>query len=174
MDVLLQAGANVEVSGMHCWTPLLVSARENAAEIVNRLLEKKPNVNATDKDGCTALSLACKEGYYDICIALLAAGAYVNLQDRSGDTNLIHAAKAGHKAIVEALLKKYADVDMTGKVSQWSGLIAIQSTQLLFFCRNERRPCTGPWRRTTSRWCGRSSRPIRIWKSPPRKATLRS
>jgi len=38
------------------------------------------------------------------------------LQDRSGDTNLIHAAKAGHKSIVEALLKKYADVDMTGKV----------------------------------------------------------
>jgi hypothetical protein len=29
---------------------------------------------------------------------------------------LIHAAKAGHKSIVEALLKKYADVDMTGKV----------------------------------------------------------
>ena len=38
------------------------------------------------------------------------------LQDRSGDTNLIHAAKAGHKSIVEALLKKYADVDLTGKV----------------------------------------------------------
>lgn len=29
---------------------------------------------------------------------------------------MIHAAKAGHKSIVEALLKKYADVDMTGKV----------------------------------------------------------
>ena len=39
-----------------------------------------------------------------------------SLKDRSGDTNLIHAAKAGHKSIVEALLKKYADVDMTGKV----------------------------------------------------------
>lgn len=38
-------------------------------------------------------------------------------QDRGGDTNLIHAAKAGHKSIVEALLKKYADVDMTGKVN---------------------------------------------------------
>lgn len=30
---------------------------------------------------------------------------------------MIHAAKAGHKSIVEALLKKYADVDMTGKVN---------------------------------------------------------
>lgn len=64
----------------HCWTPLLLSAKENAADIVNKLLDRKPNVNATDKDGCAALTLACKEGYYDICMALLNAGAYVNLQ----------------------------------------------------------------------------------------------
>jgi ankyrin repeat protein len=64
----------------HCWTPLLLAAKENASEIVNKLLDRKPNVNATDKDGCTALTLACKEGYHDICMALLNAGAYVNLQ----------------------------------------------------------------------------------------------
>lgn len=64
----------------HCWSPLLVSTKENAADIVAKLLEKKPNVNATDKDGCTALTVACKEGYYEICTALLNTGAYVNLQ----------------------------------------------------------------------------------------------
>lgn len=37
-------------------------------------------------------------------------------QDRSSDTNLIHAVKGGHRNIVEALLKKYADVDVMGKV----------------------------------------------------------
>ena len=101
----------------YCWTPLLVATRENCVEIVQKLLEKKPNVNAADNDGCTALTMASKEGHYDICTALLNASAYVNLQDRGGDTNLIHAAKAGHKSIVEALLKKYADVDVAGKVS---------------------------------------------------------
>jgi hypothetical protein len=40
-----------------------------------------------------------------------------HLQDRAGDTNLIHAVKGGHRGVVEALLKKYADVDITGKVS---------------------------------------------------------
>lgn len=59
---------------------MLVSTRENCVEIVQKLLEKKPNVNAVDKDGCTALTMACKEGYYDICSALLNVGAYVNLQ----------------------------------------------------------------------------------------------
>jgi hypothetical protein len=38
-------------------------------------------------------------------------------QDRAGDTNLIHAVKGGHRGVVEALLKKYADVDIQGKVS---------------------------------------------------------
>jgi hypothetical protein len=38
-------------------------------------------------------------------------------QDRAGDTNLIHAVKGGHRGVVEALLKKYADVDIPGKVS---------------------------------------------------------
>lgn len=34
-----------------------------------------------------------------------------------GDTTLIHAVKGGHRSVVEALLKKYADVDIPGKVS---------------------------------------------------------
>jgi len=40
-----------------------------------------------------------------------------DFQDRAGDTNLIHAVKGGHRGVVEALLKKYADVDISGKVS---------------------------------------------------------
>ena len=64
----------------YCWTPLLVATKENCVEIVQKLLEKKPNVNAADNNGCTALTIASKEGYYDICTALINAGAYVNLQ----------------------------------------------------------------------------------------------
>ncbi len=57
---------------------------------MNKLLDRKPNVNATDKDGCTALTLACKEGYYDICMALLNSGAYVNLQVRFEEKKIIN------------------------------------------------------------------------------------
>jgi ankyrin repeat-rich membrane spanning protein len=51
-------------------------------DVVNRLLEHKPNVNALDKDGCTALTLACKEGFHEIAVALLNVGAYINIQVR--------------------------------------------------------------------------------------------
>lgn len=52
----------------------------NHIDVVNMLLEHKPNVNAVDKDGCTALILACKEGYTEIAAAVIAAGAYINVQ----------------------------------------------------------------------------------------------
>lgn len=51
-------------------------------DVVNRLLEHKPNVNALDKDGCTALTIACKEGYHETAVALLNVGAYINIQVR--------------------------------------------------------------------------------------------
>jgi ankyrin repeat-rich membrane spanning protein len=72
---------------------LQVATKGNYITIVEKLLEKSPNINTVDKDGMTALFLACKDGYQDIAFMLLNAGAYTNLQDRSGDTNLIHACK---------------------------------------------------------------------------------
>lgn len=66
--------------GMYSWTALLVATQGNHVDVVNLLLEHKPNVNALDKDGCTALMIACKEGYYEIATALLNSGAYINIQ----------------------------------------------------------------------------------------------
>lgn len=64
----------------YSWTPLLVATMGNHSEVVNLLLEFKPNVNALDKDGCTALTIACKEGFHDIAVSLLNVGAYINIQ----------------------------------------------------------------------------------------------
>lgn len=105
----------MDTAGMYSWTPLLVSVAGGHHDCVSLVLEKKPNVNALDKDGLTALSLACREGFQEIAAALIASGAYVNIQDRAGDTPLIHAVKGGHRGVVEALLKRHADIDIQGK-----------------------------------------------------------
>lgn len=65
---------------MYSWTALLVATSGNHVDVVNLLLEHKPNVNALDKDGYSPLTIACKEGYYEIATALMAAGAYINIQ----------------------------------------------------------------------------------------------
>lgn len=58
----------------------MVATRGNFVDLVNLLLEHRPNLNSIDKDGGTALTIACKEGYTEIATALLNAGAYVNMQ----------------------------------------------------------------------------------------------
>lgn len=73
-------GANVDTAGMYSWTALLVATQGNHIDIVNLLLEYKPNVNALDKDGCSALTISCKEGYYEIASALMSSNAYINIQ----------------------------------------------------------------------------------------------
>jgi ankyrin repeat-rich membrane spanning protein len=40
-----------------------VATRGNFVSVVEKLLEKSPNINTVDKDGMTALFIACKEGY---------------------------------------------------------------------------------------------------------------
>lgn len=77
---LYYLGGNVDTAGMYSWTALLVATQGNHVDVVNLLLEAKPNVNALDKDGCSALTIACKDGYYEIATALMSAGAYINVQ----------------------------------------------------------------------------------------------
>lgn len=80
MRILINLGANVDTAGMYSWTALIVATYGNHIDIVNLLLEHKPNVNALDKDGCSPLTIACKEGYYEIASALINVGAYINIQ----------------------------------------------------------------------------------------------
>lgn len=65
-----------------------MATQGNFIDIVNLLLERKPNVNGLDKDGCSALTIACKEGYYEIATALIAAGAYINIQVSTRGTHI--------------------------------------------------------------------------------------
>ena len=133
VEALLEAGAQVDSTGMYSWTPLLVAVRGNFPQVVSLLLQHGPNVNSIDQEGLTALAIACKEGSTDIAYQLMAAGAYVNVQGRGGDTNLMLAAKGGHRAIVEALLKRYADVDT--KVHLIYQLQYISSNCMQYFIR---------------------------------------
>lgn len=48
---------------MNSWTPLLVAVSGGYFDCVSLLLEKKPNINALDKDRMTALAIASREGY---------------------------------------------------------------------------------------------------------------
>ena len=79
-------------------------------DIINHLVQKGQDVNASDDSGATVLSWAAKVGQVDAVKALIAAGADVNISDVGRGTPLIEAAAEGHHGVVKILLDQGADI----------------------------------------------------------------
>ncbi|KAL4959687.1 ankyrin repeat-containing domain protein [Aspergillus stella-maris] len=81
------------------------------AEIVNRLLQHKADVNLRGEHSCTVLQLAAATGHSDILKRLLECGADVNAVTGRYGTALQAAAQGGHGEIV-SILVGYEDTDI--------------------------------------------------------------
>jgi ankyrin repeat protein len=117
--LLLNSGANIEVSNDDGATPLRMAAAGGHVGATKTLIEAGAVVDTATKDGRTPLFLASKNGHAGDADAvksgtctiglLLGAGAEVN---RAADdeglggvmTPLIYAAAEGHESVVLALL----------------------------------------------------------------------
>ena len=98
-------------------TALMLAAEEGHLALVEALLQRGAEVNATvrdaadgDLDGATALMWASENGFPEVAAALLGAGAHVNARTRSGLTALMWACEDGHEAVVALLCSRGADV----------------------------------------------------------------
>ncbi|MBN1759585.1 MAG: ankyrin repeat domain-containing protein [Chitinispirillaceae bacterium] len=97
-------GSNKEV------TPLELAAVYNNVQIVELLLKKGADVNASDGDGYTALIVAARQGNAENLQVLLKAGAKVDARAWAGGiTALNQAAVANHPDCVKVLLAAGAD-----------------------------------------------------------------
>ncbi|MDX1901111.1 MAG: ankyrin repeat domain-containing protein [Gammaproteobacteria bacterium] len=92
-------------------TLLMRAVESGAKEIVQLLLDRKANVNATDEEGKTALHYGCKSFYpdkSDIVNILLKQGANVHAIDTKGNAPLHYAQDLD---TAETLLKSGADAN---------------------------------------------------------------
>lgn len=123
VELLLQAGADVNGSGERGVTPLSIACSRRDLSIT-RLLLAAPNVavNHRDEDGCTALVRACAHCGRDateVVQQLMQAGADVNSSSSHpilpGDvtvTALSLACQAGNTAVMKLLLAAGAALPM--------------------------------------------------------------
>ncbi len=90
LTLLLEKGADVNAKDKNGLTPLHVVAEFGSALVLEKLLEKRPDINAQTKTiKETPLFMACTHNNIEIVRTLLAAGANPNIPDKDGDTPLL-------------------------------------------------------------------------------------
>ncbi|KAM8876620.1 LOW QUALITY PROTEIN: ankyrin repeat and SOCS box protein 2-like [Synchiropus picturatus] len=110
-QLLLEHGANTDISNHERETPLYKACERSNAGLVAALLNHGASVNAQCHFGWTALQEAASRNNVEICEMLLKAGAKLNLPNIYGITPTFTAAQSGHVAALRCLLKHGADVN---------------------------------------------------------------
>lgn len=115
-QVLLHAGANVELCDCTGGTPLHSSAYWGTGDVAQALIEHgKANVMAMTKGLSSPLHHASRSGHEVLADILIRAGANVNAQNSTKQTPLHLAALAGHTGLVEVLTSYGADKSIKNK-----------------------------------------------------------
>jgi ankyrin repeat protein len=112
LDVLIAAGANVNLARKSGDTPLHAAATLSSVHMLRGLVAAGADVNAASGNGDTPLLKAAEEGNEAATLLLLRAGARVNQANTKGRTPLIAAAKGDSVAVVHALLAAGASVNL--------------------------------------------------------------
>jgi ankyrin repeat protein len=89
-------------------TPLLLAARGSDGEMVELLLSRGADPNASHYSGVTPLHVAAERGDTDVARMLLDAGARVNAEDANRRTPLWVAQRAGSTEVVRFLKSRGA------------------------------------------------------------------
>ncbi|KAI3339128.1 hypothetical protein F4824DRAFT_508504 [Ustulina deusta] len=98
-------------------TALTHAARQGHKAVVQLLLDRGANINASNWVNNTALIEAAREGHEAVVQLLLHYGANINASNRVNNTALIEAAREGHEAVVQLLLDYGANVDASNQVN---------------------------------------------------------
>ena len=90
-------------------TPLHIACRngDTALEIVQFLIQKNANVNATNRNGETPIHISASEGFKKLTEELLRGEVDVDVQDVWGCTPLIRAVINKQDMVVSLLLPRY-------------------------------------------------------------------
>jgi ankyrin repeat protein len=102
-NLLIAAGADVNIPDFHGNTPLIVAAFAGNREALRVLLKAGATVDKQNTAGMTALIAAAGAGHIDVVQILLRAGASKALSDSNGNVALNWAVSNSHNEVAAVL-----------------------------------------------------------------------
>lgn len=104
VDVLINAGAEVDFKSNSQVTALWLAAGENKVDVMKILLKKYADASVTRSDGITALMTSTVAGHVEASKLLLEHDADPLAVDADGLTALMNAAENGSKEVMNILI----------------------------------------------------------------------
>ncbi|KAI1390554.1 ankyrin repeat-containing domain protein [Hypoxylon trugodes] len=112
VQTLIQAGADVNISGAHEATPLYPAVQANGYDVVELLLNEGAHPDTTTIQGVTPLVVAIRGSNLDVVNLLLAHKARTDILDENG-FNIVHsAAMQDSVEVLKRVLETGADKDL--------------------------------------------------------------
>nr|XP_056722358.1 ankyrin repeat and SAM domain-containing protein 3 [Euleptes europaea] len=127
VQLLLEAGANLNVPTPEGQTPLMLASSCGNEKVADLLLQQGAELEMKDIHGWTALFHCTSAGHQQMVKFLLDNGANANCREPlCGYTPLMEAAASGHEIIVQYLLNHGVRVDMRDNTGATARTLAMQ------------------------------------------------
>lgn len=140
MQMLIDAGANLNHRNIHQDTPLLLAILDGEErEPVQLLIRSGADVNAQNVHGATALIWAVRENDPAIALMLIDKGADISLRDKEGRTALDWALRDGFENCI-AMLKDAAGQAEDARKRQKHDSIVERQKKLKGLAQNRKGP----------------------------------
>lgn len=110
VQLLVSAGARVEIGDREGWTALHFSSDLGCLEVMKILVAAGADVNSTTAEQYTPLYLACQSGHIGAVRWLLEQEVMLDRSDKDGWTELHAACSKNHESVVKLLLDKTPDI----------------------------------------------------------------
>lgn len=117
-QILIDAGAVIDVKGKYGYTPSMKASAEGCHEFLQTLLQNGANVNYRAKDKSTPILVASSNGQLECIKVLVDYGADLNVTGQWTSTPLIEAALHGFTQCVRYMLMSGALVNCAGDDSK--------------------------------------------------------
>ena len=105
-------GLNLQELQKDSYKPATLAAKSGSLAMVELMIKKNFDANASDENGWNALHFASYYGHYQVIERLIAKDVSTNATTSKKETPLLFAVKGGHFVVAERLLRCSKDGDI--------------------------------------------------------------